>query len=423
MANVFMKILNMSIMAGWLVLVVLCVRFLFKKAPKWIRCLLWGLVAIRLICPFSLESPFSLMGSGEVVLPYTMQEGERIHFIPSVNSKISSVERTVNPILAKSFAYEEYESAAPFQIYSEVAAGIWVLGIILMLSYGVYTRMRLNSLVKERVNLKENIYICDYVESPFILGVFRPSIYIPSYVEEEEMDVIIAHEKAHLARKDHWWKLMGYLLLAVYWFQPLFWIGWHIFCKDIELACDEKAVKFMDFSERKQYSRVLVSCGRQRKRMISCPLAFGEVAVKDRVKTVLNYKKPGLWKIVVSLLVCAMLSVCFLTNQREQDGSIADERRRPNENMNMQQEIKNTFYGNRKTYYEMADGTWLCDSISYKYRLEIKGRLNNSARDSVYVYLSNRSEISFGEAWKASGLSSDINDYFSVEDAVLVDWK
>ena len=276
MANVFMKILNMSIMAGCLVLVVLCVRFLFKKAPKWIRCLLWGLVAIRLICPFSLESPFSLMGSGKVVLPYTMQEGERIHFIPSVNSKISSVERTVNPILAKSFAYEEYESAAPFQIYSEVAAGIWVFGIILMLSYGVYTRMRLNSLVKERVNLKENIYICDYVESPFILGVFRPSIYIPSYVEEEEMDVIIAHEKAHLARKDHWWRLMGYLLLAVYWFQPLFWIGWHIFCKDIELACDEKAVKFMDFSERKQYSRVLVSCGRQRKRMISCPLAFGE---------------------------------------------------------------------------------------------------------------------------------------------------
>lgn len=399
----------------------MCVRFLFKKAPKWIRCLLWGLVAIRLICPFSLESPFSLMGSGEVVLPYTMQEGERIHFIPSVSSKISSVERTVNPILAKSFAYEEYESAAPFQIYSEVAAGIWVLGIILMLSYGVYTRMRLNSLVKERVNLKENIYICDYVESPFILGVFRPSIYIPSYMEEEEMEVIIAHEKAHLVRKDHWWKLIGYLLLAVYWFQPLFWIGWHIFCKDIELACDEKAVKFMDFSERKQYSRVLVSCGRQRKRMISCPLAFGEVAVKDRVKTVLNYKKPGLWKIVVSLLVCAMLSVCFLTNQREQEGSIADERRMPNKNINMQQEIKNMFYGNRKTYYEMADGTWLCDSISYKYRLEIKGRLNNSARDSVY--LSNRSEISFEEAWKASGLSSDINDYFSAEDAVLVDRK
>lgn len=177
----------------------------------------------------------------------------------------------------------------------------------------------------------------------------------------------------------------------------------------------------MDFSERKQYSRVLVSCGRQRKRMISCPLAFGEVAVKDRVKTVLNYKKPGLWKIVVSLLVCAMLSVCFLTNQREQEVPIADEGRIPN--INMQQEIKNTFYGNRKTYYEMADGTWLCDSISYKYRLEIKGRLNNSVRDSVYVYLSNRSEISFGEAWKASGLSSDINDYFSVEDAVLVDQK
>lgn len=226
MANVFMKILNMSIMAGWLVLVVLCVRFLFKKAPKWIRCLLWGLVAIRLTCPFSLESPFSLMGSGEVVLPYTMQEGE-----------------TVNPILVKSFAYEEYESAAPFQIYSEVAAGIWMLGIILMLSYGVYTRMRLNSLVKERVNLKENIYICDHVESPFILGGVRPSIYIPSYMEAEEIEVIIAHEKAHLARKDHWWKLMGYLLLAVYWFQPLIWIGWHTFCKDIELACDEKAVK------------------------------------------------------------------------------------------------------------------------------------------------------------------------------------
>ena len=314
MGEIFLKLLNLSITASWLILAVLCIRLLFRKIPKWITCLLWGVVAIRLIFPFSIESVFSLQPSAEPIRTSTMVEGELIPYVPSVDSNIGVVENTVNPLLAEAFAYQETESVAPLQIATEIAGSVWLSGMVVLLIFALVSMIKLRLRVREAVRYKENIYICDAVKSPFILGIIKPRIYLSSALSEEEMDYIIAHERAHLKRKDHLWKPFGYLLLCIYWFNPLCWIAYIMLCKDIELACDEKVIKDMSFGDKKEYSRVLLFCATQRHLVMACPLAFGEVGVKERVKTVLNYKKPTFWITIAAIVVCAIVAICFLTN-------------------------------------------------------------------------------------------------------------
>ncbi len=314
LADVFLKILNMSITASWLILAVLCIRFLFRKIPKWINCLLWGVVAIRLICPFSIESAYSLQPSAEPIRSSTIVEGEIIPYVPSVDSNLSIIENTVNPLLVETFTYQEMESVAPLQVFEEIAGSIWLCGMVVLLIFAVVSIVRLRLCVRESVHYKENIYICDTVKSPFILGIIKPRIYLSSALNENEMDYIIAHEKAHLRRKDYLWKPFGYLLLCIYWFNPLCLIAYIMLCKDIELACDEKVIKDMSFGDKKEYSRVLLSCASQRRLILVCPLAFGEVGVKERVKSVLNYKKPTFWLTMIAIVVCVIVAICFLTN-------------------------------------------------------------------------------------------------------------
>lgn len=314
MGDIFLKLLNMSITAGWLILAVLCIRLLFRKIPKWVNCLLWGVVAIRLICPFSIESQFSILPSTEPIKSNTVVEGEVQNYIPSIDSRLTIVENTINPMLTETFAYNESDSAAPLQIVTYAAGLVWCCGMVLLIICAMGSAVKLHKLVKEAVCVRDNIYICDVVKSPFILGIFRPRVYLSSALREREMDYILAHESAHLKRKDHWWKALGYLLLCIHWFNPLCWMAYSLLCKDIELACDEKAAKDMTFHEKKEYSKVLLSCARQRSLIMVCPLAFGEVGVKERVKSVLNYKKPTLWIMIATVAVLVILAVCFLTN-------------------------------------------------------------------------------------------------------------
>ena len=314
MGDIFLKLLNMSITAGWLILAVLCIRLLFRKIPKWVNCLLWGVVAIRLICPFSIESQFSILPSTEPIKSSTVVEGEVQNYIPSIDSRLTIVENTINPMLTETFAYNESDSAAPLQIVTYAAGLVWCCGMVLLIICAMGSAVKLHKLVKEAVCVRDNIYICDVVKSPFILGIFRPRVYLSSALREREMDYILAHESAHLKRKDHWWKALGYLLLCIHWFNPLCWMAYSLLCKDIELACDEKAAKDMTFHEKKEYSKVLLSCARQRSLIMVCPLAFGEVGVKERVKSVLNYKKPTLWIMIATIAVLVILVVCFLTN-------------------------------------------------------------------------------------------------------------
>lgn len=323
MGEIFLKLLNMSITASWIILAVLGIRLLFRRIPKWISCLLWGIVAIRLIFPFSIESTFSLQPSAEPIKSSIMVEGERIPYVPFIDSNVGVVENTINPALAETFAYQETQSVAPLQIVTEIAGGLWLCGMVVLLILALVSMIKLRLCVREAVLYRENIYICDAVKSPFILGIIRPRIYLSSSLSEEEMAYIIAHESAHLKRKDHLWKPFGYLLLCIYWFNPLCWVAYIMLCKDIELACDEKVIRDMNFEDKKEYSRVLLSCATQRRLVMVCPLAFGEVGVKDRVKLVLNYKKPSFWIVLISMVACVVVAVCFLTEPKS-DFSIAD---------------------------------------------------------------------------------------------------
>lgn len=225
MGVIFLNLLNMSITASWLILAVLGIRLLFRRIPKWITCLLWGVVAIRLIFPFSIESVFSLQPSAEPIRTSTMVEGELIPYVPSVDSNIGVVENTVNPLLAEAFAYQETESAAPLQVFIGIVGSVWLCGMVVLLIFALVSMIKLRLCVREAVRYKENIYICDAVKSPFIFGIIRPRIYLSSSLSGEEMEYIIAHESAHLKRKDHLWKPFGYLLLCIYWFNPLCWVA------------------------------------------------------------------------------------------------------------------------------------------------------------------------------------------------------
>ena len=311
MSSIFLKFLNMSITASWLILAVVLVRLLLKKAPKWIPCLLWGLVAIRLVCPFSFGSIFSLIPSSETIPTNITVQQE-----PAINSGITAVNEFINPVIAESFTPAPTDSVNPLQIIIPIAAIIWIAGIVIMLAYALISYIKLKKTVSVCVPVGERILSCDEVKAPFILGVFRPVIYVPSSMTGETLDLVIRHETAHLQRHDHWWKPLGYLLLAIYWFNPLCWIAYILLSRDIEMACDEKVIRDMDKDEMAAYSQALLDCSFPRRRIAACPLAFGEVGVKERVKGVLNYKKPAFWIILIAIIACIVLAVCLMTDPK-----------------------------------------------------------------------------------------------------------
>lgn len=309
MEAVFLKILNMSITASYLVLAVILARLLLKKAPKFITVILWGLVAVRLVCPLSLNSILSLVPSAETV-PQDIVYAQT----PQIHSGISFVNSTVNDIVMPQFYPNAADSANPMQIISFIASIVWVVGIVLMLLYTVFSYLKIYFKVREAVKVDGNIYECDRVESPFILGVIRPKIYLPSDMNGSDREYVIAHEKAHIKRRDHLWKPLGFLLLAVYWFNPVLWIAYILLCRDIELACDEKVIKQLGEQNKKSYSEALINCSAPRKMITACPVAFGETGVKGRIKSVLNYKKPAFWVIIIAMVLSIAVAVCFMTN-------------------------------------------------------------------------------------------------------------
>lgn len=308
MDAVFLKIVNLSITASWLILAVILVRLLLKKAPKWISCILWALVAFRLICPFSIESTLSLIPSSETIPKEIFNyEGDQQHdsaWIDVVN----------NPVFSQSVSLPTGQAVSTVQMQFVLATLIWISGIALILLYALVSYIRLKRSVGASISVKDNILVCDEVKSPFILGIIRPQIYVPSSMEGTTLEYVITHEKAHVKRHDHWWKPLGFLLLAVYWFNPLCWIAYILLCRDIEMACDEKVIREMDSEDKAGYSQALLDSSFPRRRIAACPLAFGEVGVKERVKAVLSYRKPAFWIIIAAIIACIIVSVCFLTS-------------------------------------------------------------------------------------------------------------
>ena len=329
MGAVFLTLLHMSLAASALVVVVVVLRLLLKRAPKAIHCALWAMVALRLLLPFSVESSFSLIPQdvadrelltewqddyvGDVTVIYDdsalyqdavaagrepFADGEGGYYVVTAPDRLDApdtVETAVLPILG----------------------WVWLVGCAAMLLYAAVSFFRIRKRVQLSLPLRDNIWRCEAVDSPFILGFFRPNIYLPYDMDEGQAQYVIAHEEAHLRRRDHWWKPLGFLLLAVYWFNPLLWVAYILLCRDIELACDERVIRDMDASAKKAYSEALLSCSLPRHMVAACPLAFGEVGVKKRIASVLNYKKPAFWVLVVAILACVVVAVCFLTSPKD----------------------------------------------------------------------------------------------------------
>ena len=310
MAAVFLKLLNLSISASWLVLAVLVLRLVSKRSPKWMNVLLWGIVALRLVLPFSVESALSLIPSAETVSPAVVQFDPA----PTITSGVKIIDNAVNPSLSEHFAAAPLASVNPLYVWTYLAGWVWLIGLGVMLLYALASYLRLRRRVSVSLCVRENIYLCDAISSPFILGVVKPRIYLPSGLDEVQRQNVLSHERAHLARRDHWWKPLGFALLAVYWFNPVLWLAYTLLCRDIELACDERVIRTMDESAVKTYSTVLLACSMPRKAVITCPLAFGEIGVKERVRNALHYKKPAFWVVAASVAVCIVVAVCFLTN-------------------------------------------------------------------------------------------------------------
>ncbi len=310
MEAVFIKIFNMSIAAGWLILAVIVLRFLLQKAPKWLTCTLWAIVAVRLICPFTFESAFSLIPSAETVSPAVVRYAPE----PAIDSGIPAIDGMLNPMIGETFAPAPGASVNPLDIWAFAASIIWVIGLVAMFEYAFISFLRLRGKVREAVPLQNHAWICDGVKSPFILGIVKPRIYLSSSIDAEQTKYVLTHERAHLKRGDHIWKPFSYVLLAVYWFHPLVWAAYILFCRDIEFACDERAVKDMSFDGKKAYCHALLSCSMPGGMRVSYPLAFGEGRIKERVKHVLHYKRPALWAMLAAVGACAVVAVCFLTD-------------------------------------------------------------------------------------------------------------
>lgn len=318
MAEIFQKALNMSIAAGWLILAVIALRLLLRRAPKRFRLLLWAVVGLRLALPWSIESALSLIPSAQ-----TLPEGIMLERAPVLDTGISALNGAINPGFTAAFTPELGASANPLQVLLPIAAAFWMLGAAAMLLWALVSWLRLRKRVREAVRLEENVYECE-IASPFVLGLFRPRIYLPFSLENGERELVLAHERAHITAGDHIIKPLGWLLLAAHWYNPLVWLAYALFCRDIELACDERVVRGLSLSDRADYSQALLDLSRPRGGVRACPLAFGESSVKGRVKSVLSYKKPVFWLVLLAVVVCVGAAVCFLTDPKEEAEPVDD---------------------------------------------------------------------------------------------------
>lgn len=323
MEALFLKILSLSLGATYVAAAVIALRFLLKRTPKWIVCAMWGLVAIRLLCPFTLESAVSLAPSPDF-RPVPLISANQPE-APAQTPRPSAAQRasagavqapTESPAQALTSAPAETpeESQTPTQSRIALFARVWLLGVAGMLGYLIFSTLRLRRRVGVSIPMAENVRCSESVDTPFVLGLFRPTIYLPASVSPEDIPYVLAHERTHIRRRDHWWKPLGFVLLSVYWFNPVLWLAYILLCRDIEAACDERVIRDMAAEGRRAYSTALLHCSMSRDAITACPLAFGETGVKERIRAVASYKKPAFWTILAGIVLGTVIGVCFLTS-------------------------------------------------------------------------------------------------------------
>lgn len=349
MGEFFLRLVNISIAGGWMVLAVMVIRLLLSKSPKWITCLLWGLAGLRFVIPFSFKSAFSLVPSTNTFPIESIYSAEDLvannSYYHAVDSGIGLLDNALNPLT--------YDVSTPDVLRSNISiiSYIWVIGLAVMLLYAVVSYINIYLRVRESTKLYNNVWLCDRVDTPFIFGIIKPRIILPSSMSDEDREYVIAHERAHLKRLDHLTKPFGFLILSLHWFNPLAWVAYILFCRDIEFACDQKVLRGRGDEIKKPYSNALINCSVARRIVAACPLAFGETGVKSRIKRILSYKKPTVWIIAAALILCAAVAVCFLTNPLDNKG----------ENKNPASDVSNEASNNSSSDLSGGD---VSDSVS-----------------------------------------------------------
>ncbi len=307
MSTIFTNIFNMSVAASWAVLAVLVFRLIFKRSPKFISCILWGIVGIRLTVPFFPSSKFSIIPSAATVTPSNQATA------PHFQSGVGALDSVVNEYIDIHYASANGTSTAQVTP-TDIISYIWIGVVFLFILYAIISYIRLKRRVSSAILIKDNVFESERVSSPFVLGIISPKIYLPINMDEDKLNSVLLHERAHIKRCDNIVKPFAFVLLSLHWFNPLVWLAYILLCKDIEMACDEKVIKYMTSSERADYSEALLSLGNVRKTLSVSPLAFGEVNVKGRIKSVLSYKKPAFYIVIATLIALLTLAVCLLTN-------------------------------------------------------------------------------------------------------------
>lgn len=314
MRVLFLELLNRSIAAGWLIVVILLLRILLRRFPRWIFCLMWGIVGIRLILPFLFESSLSLIPSVQTIEP-SFDLGRMI-----VQTGIEKIDVPVNMYLDRQFDAAVVIPKVWYDTTMQICSRIWGVGAALLFVYNVVAEIQLRRKVRASLCCGGNVYICDDIASPFVLGVLRPRIYLPSVMGHTQTRNVLLHERAHIARLDPLWKVLGSILLCVYWINPLMWIAYIFFSRDIELACDERVIRTMDSVEKREYAHVLLHCSIRHRMVAISPVAFGAVGVKKRIRSIVWFKKSSDRTMAAALLICAVLTIGFLSNPADSTG-------------------------------------------------------------------------------------------------------
>lgn len=422
MSSIFLNVLNLTINASYLILAVIVVRLILKKAPKWIHCLLWGLVAVRLICPFSLKSALSLLPSEK-----TVPENIEMTQVPQIDSGVRIIDNAVNPVIGSTFSPTVADSVNPMQVIVYIAGVIWIAGMLAMLIYAIISYILLKRKVRVSVDITDRVKECDEVKSPFILGLIRPVIYVPSGLDIETLELVTAHELAHLKRLDHWWKPLGFILLSVYWFNPLCWIAYILLCRDIEAACDERVIGDKDKEYIALYSQALLDLSVSRFSIAACPVAFGEVGVKKRVREILNYKKPAFWVILVAIIACIIVAICFMTNPKNSD---TENNNTEAADLQNNAEVEDTDaipeeWENCGVDYYFDGTNYVVDGdMVFQYKKKLVGRTHAARYDTMYIVLTNNPDITYEEVARSiygSGAEDRLTDTIIIGMHVLDD--
>ena len=406
MEQLFIGVLNNAITVSALIIAIIVVRALGKKMPKWIACMLWMIVAIKLVVPIQLESVLSLIPSGKPIPTNIVMESN-----PQISSGISSVDEIVNPVISRSFTSDQVASVNPLQIFFHIGALVWIVGMIVMLTYALTTYMFIKKRVRASVKIDPKVYECDDISDSFILGTISPKVYIPSALSDEAREYILKHEFAHLSRRDHVWKPLGFVILSVYWFNPLCWIAYILLCKDIEYACDEKVTRNIEKGEKAEYCRVLLENSMPRNMIAACPVAFGGTDVKDRIKNVVNYKKPAFWITLASIMVCAVVGVCFATSR--------------NTNTTSEQktvELAQAQAGNQEQTPKSEKSEWtrLCegDETAADPKMELKETTDPKIIDFINKFYEAQAS---GDMETLKGMHKDLSEYSELRTKAMAD--